>query len=166
MVLAREHESMPLDVSTPDPPSLHGPQSRGDYEAIDDDLVEDSDDYRREELEDILAEGAWRDAFDEWSNQTALTPAEFEAVERLGLVDAFDFYWAPASDEVGYRAPSLPDDAAEEFDLDDPGGIDMALDTLGRIVSETLENDYLLRDEDEFGFFGDDEDVAYEDRDY
>jgi hypothetical protein len=55
---------------------------------------------------------------------------------------------------VGYRAPTLSDDERGTFD--DPNGIEAELDSLGRVVSETLENDYLLRDEDEFGFFGDD----------
>jgi hypothetical protein len=54
---------------------------------------------------------------------------------------------------VGYRAPTLPEDEREAFD--DPDGIEAEIDSLGRVVSEVLENDHLLRDEDEFGFFAD-----------
>ncbi|WP_244256853.1 hypothetical protein [Halomicrobium sp. IBSBa] len=160
--MERQQLGMVLDVPTPDPPSLRGPQTRGDYEAIDNEIVDTSDDYRRQEVEGFLRAGAWQDAFEEWTTSAGLSTAEFAVVERLDLIEAFDFYWDPASDEVGYRAPELPDDAADEFALDDPDGIDMALDSLGRIVSEVLENDYVLRDDD-FGFF-DDEDVAYGDR--
>jgi hypothetical protein len=114
---------------------------------------EPTDDHRREELEGLLREGAWQGAFEEWAEHTLLTDAEFEAVRDLGLVERFDLYWDPATDEVGYRAPTLDDAEREAFD--DPDGIEAELDSLGRVVSEPLENDYLLRDEDEFGFFAD-----------
>jgi len=153
---------MALDVSVPDPPSLHGPQTRGEYEAIDPEIVDTEDDYRREEVEGFLEAGAWQDAFEEWWDRAGVSAEEFGVVEEHGLIDAFDFYWDPASDEVGYRAPTLPDTIRAEFE--DPGEVDMELDSLGRIVSETLENDYLLRDEDEFGFFDDEGQEAYEDR--
>lgn len=155
---------MVLDVPTPDPPSLRGPQSRGDYEAIDDEIVDTGDSYCRQEVAGLLEAGAWQDAFEEWATGAGLSTEAFAVIERLDLIEAFDLYWDPASDEVGYRAPELPDDAADEYDFGDPDGIDVALDDLGRIVSEVLENDYVLRDEDDFGFF-DDEDEAYGDRD-
>lgn len=145
---------MTLDVDVPDPPSLRGPQSRGEYDAIDMTDQEPTDDYRREELRGVLREGAWRDAFEEWAGHTLLTDAEFGTVRELGLLDRLDLYWEPSSDEVGYRAPTLSDDEREAFD--DPDGIEAELDSLGRVLSEVLENDYLLRDEDEFGFFADD----------
>ncbi|MDG5775038.1 hypothetical protein VB773_16325 [Haloarculaceae archaeon H-GB2-1] len=144
---------MVLDVPVPDPPSLSGPQTRGDYEAYGGPL-DTEDDYRREEVETILQDGAWRDAFEEWAGDTGMIAAEFEIVAALDLVDQFDFYWDPASDEVGYRAPELPPDARE--DVDDPQNVDLELDSLGRTVSEMLENDYLLRDDETFGFFDDD----------
>ncbi|MDS0277824.1 hypothetical protein NDI85_08455 [Halomicroarcula sp. S1AR25-4] len=158
---------MALDVSVPDPPSLHGPQPRGEYQAINDPEEEVEDDYRREEVERILADGAWHDAFEEWTTQTGLTAADFEVVVEHDLVEAFDFYWDPATDEVGYRAPALPDEARGELDAEDVDEIESELDALGRVVSEMLENDYLLRDDETFGFFDDDapeETFDYDDR--
>lgn len=147
---------MPLDVEVPDPPSLHGPQPRGDYEAIAEPADGSADDYRREELETFLRDGAWADAFAEWAEHTFVSVEEFETVRRFGLLDRFDFYWDPATDEVGYRAPVLPEEARAAFEDDDADAIDAELDSLGRVVSEVLESDYLLRDEETFGFFADD----------
>lgn len=150
---------MSLDVEPPDPPSLRGPQSRGTYEAIDLD-EEPTDDYRHEELATALEEGAWADAFVDWAEDTFLTESEFETAREHGLFEAFDFYWEPADDEVGYQSPELQ----EPGDFEDPNGIADELDTLGRVVSEVLENDYLRRDENDFGFF-DDESEAEADED-
>lgn len=142
---------MSLDVETPDPPTLRGPQSRGEYEAIDMADEQPEDDYRREEIAAVLEEGAWRDAFEEWAEHTDLSVDQFEAVRRGGLLEEFDFYWKPTTDDVGYRAPTVADEDGGAFD--DPGTVEAELDALGRTVSEMLENDYLLRDEGEFGFF-------------
>ncbi|MFB6170470.1 MAG: hypothetical protein ABEJ06_04910 [Haloarculaceae archaeon] len=142
---------MALDVEVPDPPSLRAPQQRGAYEAIDMTDQEPEDDYRHEELETFLREGAWQDAFEQWAEETYLTASEFETLRERELFDRFDFYWDPAADEVGYRAPTLAAEGEPAFD--DPNGVEAELDTLGRIVSEVLENDYLLRDEETFGFF-------------
>lgn len=143
---------MALDVEVPDPPPLSGPQSRGAYDAIDMTDQDPEDDYRREEIETILADGAWQDAFEEWATLTYLSERDFEVVLERGLLDQFDFYWDPATDEVGYRVPPVEAGAAGAFE-DDPDEIEAELDSLARVVSETLENDYLLRDDDEFGFF-------------
>lgn len=148
---------MTLDVEVPDPPSLRGPQSREDYEAIAEPDDDPGDDYRREELETFLRDGAWADAFEEWSNGTAISEEEFGTVVRLDLIDEFDFYWDPAADEVGYRAPEISDEARREFERDEVDLVEDELDALGRVVSEMLENDYLLRDDETFGFFADDE---------
>lgn len=157
---------MPLDVPIPDSPSLHGAQPRGEYESIDNPIENPDDDYRRVELETILADGAWDAAFDEWAAGTTLTPADFEVVVEHEMFDEFDFYWDATTDEVGYRTPTLPDAARAELDRRAVGDIDAALDTLGRVVTETLENDYLLRDDETFGFFPDDtSDNTYESRD-
>jgi hypothetical protein len=146
---------MSLDVEIPDSPPLRGPQGRGDYAAIDMTDREPDDDHRRGEIAAALREGAWRDAFQEWTEHTYLTAPEFERVRELGLLERLDFYWDPGDGEVGYRAPTVEDRDA----VDDPDGIEEELDSLGRVVSETLENDYLGRDpESELGFFaGDDE---------
>ena len=156
---------MSLDVPVPDPPSLHGPQPRGDYEAIDNPVEYPEDDYRREELEEFLASGAWNDAFEEWASGTSLTTSDFEVVLEYGLVQEFDFYWDPQTDEVGFRSPTLPEEAHDDLDAGTADEVELELDTLGRVVSEMLENDYLLRDDETFGFFADDEeDTSYESR--
>jgi len=144
---------MTLDVEVPDPPALRGPQSRGEYEAIDMTDERPEDDYRREEVENFLREGAWQDAFEAWAEETFVSEAEFESVRRLGLFQRYDFYWDPATDDVGYRAPTLPADVRREFGDGEADGIDEELDSLGRIVTEVLENDYLLREDETFGFF-------------
>lgn len=145
---------MTLDVEVPDSPPLRGPQSRGEYASIDMTDQEPADDHRREEIGAVLREGAWRDAFEEWAEHTFLSETEFATVSDLGLLERFDFYWDPTTDEVGYRAPTVPGEATDRFD--DVQGVEGALDSLGRVVSEVLENDYLVRDADEFGFFADD----------
>lgn len=156
---------MTLDVPVPDPPSLDGPQPRGDYEAIDNPVEHPGDDYRREELEEILASGAWDDAFQEWASGTSLTAADFEVVQEYDLVQDFDLYWDPQTDQVGFRSPTLPDDARSDLDSGTVSEVESELDTLGRVVSEMLENDYLRRDDETFGFFADDEaDTSYESR--
>lgn len=150
---------MTLDVEVPDPPSLHGPQDPGDYDAVDEPEDWTGDDFRREALADFLREGAWEDGFDEWREQTYISEDEFRLVLDLGMIDEFDFYWNPSAEDVGYRAPTLADDrpvsrgeSLEEIDTD---GIEEELDDLGRTVSEVLENDYIHRDGGEFGFFRD-----------
>lgn len=148
------YTGMTLDVEIPDSPPLRGPQSRGEYAAIDMTDQEPEDDYRREEIGDVLREGAWRDAFEEWAEHTFLSEEDFGTVRELGLLERFDFYWDPASDEVGYRSPTVPERTSDEFD--DVQEVEEALDSLGRVVSEVLENDYLVRDSDEFGFFAED----------
>lgn len=144
---------MALDVDIPDPPALRGPQSRGAYDAIDMTDERPTDDYRREEVENFLRAGAWQDAFEQWAERTFMVESEFELVVRLGLLDRFDFFWDPSAGEVGYRAPELPEDARTGLDEGDVEGIDEELDSLGRVVTEVLEDDYLPRDDETFGFF-------------
>jgi hypothetical protein len=145
---------MSLDVEVPQPPELRGPRPQGEYDAVDVPEGDVSDDYRREQLADFLEQGAWADGFEEWAADASMSEKEFELVRDLGLFQAFDFYWDPSTDQAGYRAPTLPDDAVDPDREDvDANGIDNELDTLGRVVSEVLENDYLLRDDESLGFF-------------
>ena len=157
---------MTLEVEVPDPPSLNGPQSTDDYDAVVEPENDPGDDYRREELETILADGAWADAFEEWADDTGISAEGFETTVRLGLVDRLDFYWDPSTDEVGYRAPAVPDDAWGAFENDDVDLVEDELDSLGRTVSEMLETEYLPRDDETWGFFADEErEDEYEFRD-
>ena len=144
---------MTLDVETPDPPTLSGAQDPGDYDAVDE-PVDTGDDYRREALAEFLESGAWDDAFDDWADRTYLTEAEFRAVLDADLIDDLDFYWNPSAEDVGYRAPTVPTDlpASPDLERDDIRGIEEELDDLGRTVSEVLENDYIGRSSEEFGY--------------
>lgn len=150
---------MTLEEETPDPPSLSGPQYRGEYEAIDEDPDDVQDDYRREELASLLNDGAWEDAFGEWAATSGLTAADFAPVVERGYIDQFDFYWDPHTDDVGYHAPTVDESDHDAFDDVDVDEIDAELDALGRMVTEVLENDYLLRDDpdEQYGFFPDEE---------
>lgn len=147
---------MAHDVEIPDPPRLHGPQDPGDYEAVEELPEETGDTYRREDLAAFLREGAWEAAFAEWVDDADVAESEFRVVLDRDLVDAFDFYWNPAAEDVGYRSPALPEDLpaaeTETLETDDMERIEDELDALGRIVSEVLENDYIHREDDEFGY--------------
>ncbi|ELZ15025.1 hypothetical protein NP511_02745 [Natrinema thermotolerans] len=146
---------MSLDVEVPDPPSLHGSQHLGDYDAVEEPDERTGDNVRREALADFLEGGAWEDAFSQWARETSLTDREFRLVREYGLFDAFDFYWNQSAEDVGYRVPSVPTDAvAAHDDLDDVDieTIEEELESLGWIVSEVLETDYIHRDGEEFGY--------------
>ncbi|NUB91889.1 hypothetical protein HTZ84_08170 [Haloterrigena sp. SYSU A558-1] len=146
---------MALDTEVPDPPALRGSSDPGDYDAVDEPEERIGDDVRRDELEGFLRAGAWEDAFDDWADRTYLTDAEFRAVREAGLLDELDFYWNQAAEDVGYRVPSIPEDqfdGREEFDADTVETVEEELDDLARTVSEVLENDYIHRGSEEFGY--------------
>lgn len=147
---------MVLDVETPDPPPLHGPQDPGDYDAVEEEEDPTGTNHRREELAALLHDGAWAEAFEEWADHTYLTEAQFRAVLDLDLIDRFDFYWNPAAEDVGYRAPALPENPSTADDRmlgkGDIEEIEEELDALGRTVSEVVEQEYIHRDGDEFGY--------------
>jgi hypothetical protein len=137
---------MSLDVSVPDPPALEPGIDANDY---DDATVVGTDDYRREELDAYLVEGAWERAFEEWREDTALDTAEWAIVEELGLIEHFDFFWDDFADRVGYHAPGLPEDWKERAihpDLRSWGqvsGINAGLTELGQVVSDVLKEEYV-----------------------
>lgn len=147
---------MTLNADVPEPPSLRGPQATDDYEAVDQADEPVHDDYRREELSSFLENGAWAAAFDEWAAHTLVTQAQFEAMTDLRLVEKLDFYWEPSTGDVGFRAPSVPDDLPAEvtsrIDDEDVVDIEEGLAELGRTVSEQLEAE-IGRDSSDFGFF-------------
>ena len=136
---------MALDIGTPDPPELRG-INPAEYE--DTDVIAD-DDYRREELEEFLREGAWDQAFDEWAAHTDVTEREFAIVTDLSLVREFDFFWDDFADRVGYHAPGIPEDWKERdlhSDLDSwnaVSSINAGLTELGQIVCDVLEEEYI-----------------------
>jgi len=131
---------MALDVPTPDPPTVTDPQSRGQGDAFDGDAAED---YHRDELEALLADGAWAESFETWARKTDLTESEVALLVRHGLFDQLDFYWHPDDEAVRYRVPDLSDDAREALATDtDVDTVGSELDVLARLVSERLADDF------------------------
>jgi len=136
---------MALDVPVPDPPEL---------EAMDPNEYEDAEvvgeaDYRREEIESFLREGAWEKAFTEWAAETSMTETDFAVVRDLGLLERFDFFWDSHADRVGYHAPGLPEDWKEREihpDIDSWGtvsAVNAGLTELGQVVCDVLKAEYI-----------------------
>lgn len=136
---------MSLDVDAPDPPSLSIQTDASEYEDVD---VQGTD-YRREELQEYLNEGAWERAFGEWAEHSDLDESQWTVVTDLELTRQFDFFWDDFADRVGYHAPGLPEDWKERDihpDLDTWGtvsSINAELTELGRTVSDMLKEEYI-----------------------
>lgn len=140
---------MALDVEVPEPPDLTNRGMPREFEWEDETLG--SEDFYREDLEDLLQEGAWTEGFNEWAEYTDLDDEHVRIVTDLGLFQAFDFYWDPTEDRLRFAAPTIPDDwrereATESLDSSAVSMINGALQDLGRAVHETIE-DYLERND-------------------
>ncbi|WP_327052485.1 hypothetical protein [Halomicrococcus gelatinilyticus] len=136
---------MGLDVETPSPPSLATEVDASQYEDAD----VQGDDYRRDELEEFLRDGAWAEAFERWAERTVLDEREFETARDLDLFSEFDFFWDDFADRVGYHAPGLPEDWQERDihpDLDSwnaVSSINAAMTELGQTICDVLADDYI-----------------------
>ncbi|MFB6192514.1 MAG: hypothetical protein ABEI11_04240 [Haloarculaceae archaeon] len=138
---------MGLDVATPEPPRL---ETGFDAEAYEDaEVAADVDDYRREEFQAFLDEGAWERAFAEWSEHAEMDAEDWEIARELGLVSEFDFFWDDFADRVGYHAPGIPEDWKERDlhpELDSwntVSAVNAGLTELGQIVCEVLKEEYI-----------------------
>ncbi|AHF99352.1 hypothetical protein HALLA_11245 [Halostagnicola larsenii XH-48] len=140
---------MGLEVDPPNPPEL----SFVDPNEYEDATIGGGDgteiDYRREELQGFLEDGAWEEAFEEWLEQTDLEEREFEIARDLDLFVEFDFFWDDFADRVGYHAPGIPEDwQAREYhpELDSWGtvsSINAELTEFGQLVSVVLKEEYV-----------------------
>jgi hypothetical protein len=136
---------MTLDVDAPAPPALDPAQDAAEY----DDADPGGSEYRREELETFLEDGAWEQAFEKWADDTDLSETAFDVVVDLDLIAEFDFFWDAFATRVGYHAPGLPENWREREihpDLDSwdtVSGINAAMAELGGVVGEVLENEYV-----------------------
>ena len=136
---------MPLDVEPPPPPEL---EPQVDAEEYDDVNVEVSD-YRRDELAEFLADGAWEQAFGEWATDTSMDEPTYGVVRELGLLDRFDFFWDDFANRVGYHAPGIPEDWREREihpGLDSwerVSTINAGFTELGQTVCDVLKDDYI-----------------------
>jgi hypothetical protein len=136
---------MSLDVDVPEPPTLEGIDPN-EYE--DAEIVGDTD-YRRDELEQFLREGAWEESFDRWADDTEMTESDFEIMLDLGMIGEFDFFWDSFAERVGYHAPGIPEDWKERNyhpDIESWGtvsSINASLTELGQIVCDVLKDEYI-----------------------
>ena len=157
---------MALDVEVPDPPDLSNRGMPREFEWQEETLG--SEDFYREDLEDLLQEGAWKEGFNEWTEYTNLEEEHVRIVSDLGLFQAFDFYWDPTEDRLRFDAPVISDDwqerdATESLDSSTVSMIDGELDDLGRAVQEVLE-DYLTQKHEasDYGWGGETDDKREE----
>lgn len=136
---------MALDVDPPAPPELSPAMDADEY----DDVDVQGEKYRREELGELLQEGAWEEAFSEWAADVEIDESEFEIVRELGLFEQFDFFWDDFANRVGYHAPGIPEDWREREihpGLDSWGAvsaINAGLTEFGQLVCETLKSEYI-----------------------
>jgi hypothetical protein len=136
---------MSLDVEVPDPPELREVDP-SEYE--DAEVVGDAD-YRREEIEEFLRDGAWDRAWDEWAAHTDVDEEEFAIVQDLDMIQDFDFFWDGFAERVGYHAPGLPEDWKERDlhpELDSwntVSSINAGMTEFGQIVCDVLKEEYI-----------------------
>jgi hypothetical protein len=137
---------MSLDEDPVDPPELDPDVDASEY---DDAEVAGTTDYRREELNAFLQDGAWAKAWAEWAGSTDLSEEEFAIAEELDLFSRFDFFWDAFAERVGYHAPGLPEDWQERAlhpELDTwskVSSINASLTELGQLVCDVLKDEYI-----------------------
>ena len=137
---------MGLDVEPPEPPSLRGKRDVQEYDDVD---VTAESDYRRDELEAFLRDGAWEEAFGEWAEHAEVDETEFAIATDLDLFAEFDFFWDDFAGRVGYHAPGLPEDWRERAihpEIDSwstVSSINAGLTEFGQTVCDTLADRYI-----------------------
>ena len=136
---------MVVTAEPPESPSL---------EAIDPNEYEDAEvvgdtDYKREEIESLLNDGAWAEAFERWRTTTDLDDDGFSIAREIGMLSEFDFFWDSFADRVGYHAPGIPEDWKQR-DLHPElkswatvSAINAGLTELGQEVCEVLYDEYI-----------------------
>ena len=129
---------MALGVEPPDAPDV---TNRGFPSGLGaDETVENGADFRREEVEAVLREGAWREAFGEGAEYTDLNADEFRAVRDGGLFERLDFYWDPVDGALEFEVPSSADiDGADDLASRARG----ELSDLAETVVERTEDGYV-----------------------
>jgi hypothetical protein len=140
---------MAHDIEVPESPDLSNRGTPREFEWQEETLG--SEEFYREDIEDLLQEGAWTEGFNEWAEYTTIDDEQVRLVDELGLFQAFDFYWDPTEERLRFDAPRVADgsreqETAQSLDASTVSAIEGELDDLGRAVQETLE-DYLDRDD-------------------
>ena len=137
---------MSLSVETPPVPELEDVVDPNEYD--DAEVIGDTD-YRRDQLEELLRDGAWEDAFEQWRATTDVTAEEWRIVLDMDLLSQFDFFWDDFADRVGYHAPGIPEDWKERELHPDVeswktvSSINAGLTELGQTACEVLKDDYI-----------------------
>lgn len=145
---------MGLAVETPTPPDL---TNRPLPSSLDpEDVLDSTTDLRRAELEEVLLDGAWSEAFQEWTEYTDLTEGEFRIIRDAGVFEGLDFYWDAGEGNVRFEIPDLPRAVTRHENLDSLAASELT--DLARIVTEVLEETYV-----DWGDHGTDEDGSSED---
>lgn len=130
---------MALDVDVPTPPDL---TNRGIPDDVDlSDVTGSPSDLRRQELEEILRDGAWNEAFREWAAYTDLTDEEYRVLREHGLVERLDFYWDPTEERLRFELPAFPAELSERTGLATTVRAELA--DLGDTVVEMIEDTYV-----------------------
>lgn len=136
---------MALDVEPPPPPTLVADEDDAD------------DEYRRRDIEEHLAAGAWVEAFDHWARDTGMEADAYRIARDLELFERFDFFWDRFAQRVGYSAPGVPEDwqRADYHEALDSwrqvSSINAGLAELGQEVCEVLRAEYLEVDDEDWG---------------
>lgn len=146
---------MALDVDVPEPPDLTMRGTPSGYRSTEE--TAGSGGFRREELETMLKDGAWKEGFLEWAEYTDLDAEEVRAIDELELFHTLDFYWNPDDELLEYDGPDVPDDWAERAPAgltttSEASRVETELDDLGRAVLEVLQDTYLDWSEEAEGY--------------
>lgn len=129
---------MNLHVEIPDPPDLtNRPLPIG----IEADVLDSTADLRREELEEMLRDGAWTEAVTEWVAYTDLSEREFRLIRDADLFERMDVFWDPTENQIRFEAPSPPPELETQPRLG--AKISTEMSDLGQIVLKTLEDSYI-----------------------
>lgn len=130
---------MALTVEPPEPPDL---TNRGPPRGIEpEDAGDSTSDLRRGELEEMLADGAWAEAFREWAAYTDVTEAEYRTLERHELVQQLDLYWDPTEERLRFEVPEIPETLSEDAEFRNRAGTELS--DLGQTVVEMLQDGYI-----------------------
>lgn len=127
---------MGLDVETPNPPDLTNRGLPGDIDPEESGGSE-SDRYRAE-VEAVLLDGAWEEAFNEWAAYADLSDVEYRTVHDAGLFERLDFYWDPVEERLRAVIPPTPAAWSDEGEF--ASRVTTELADLADTVLELLED--------------------------
>ena len=104
----------------------------------------DTDELDDEKVRSCV-EDHWEEALTGWRDE--LEESDIELVERVGLLEEYEFFWDAEFDRVGYEAPSLPKDwkardyADEVESWAQVSRINVAMSDLGQELRERVEDE-------------------------